>query len=143
MSYWRRVLAPAGGELLRIAVRAQHLERWSLPRATHPPGRRGYLAWRSEQARRHAALLDRTLAPIGYAPGERERLTELIRKRGLGRDPEVQVLEDCAALTFAELEARAFSARTEPARLAEILARIRARISPAARGLVDELISRA
>lgn len=142
MSRWRRILAPDAGELLRIAVRAQHLERWSLPRAAYPAGRRGYLAWRTEQARRHAALLDQMLEPLGYGGEERSRLAALVRKRGLGRDREVQVLEDCAALTFAELEAASFAVRTDPAKLASILERTRRKVSDAARPLLDDLISR-
>ena len=35
-------LRPDASEALRIAVRAQHLERWRLPRKEVPDGRAGY-----------------------------------------------------------------------------------------------------
>ncbi|MFN6007582.1 MAG: DUF4202 family protein, partial [Paracoccaceae bacterium] len=47
-------LVPDAPEVLQIAARGQHVERWLLPRADYPDGKAGYLAWRREQARRHA-----------------------------------------------------------------------------------------
>ena len=47
-------LVPDASEVLQIAARGQHVERWLLPRADYPDGKAGYLAWRREQARRHA-----------------------------------------------------------------------------------------
>ena len=44
---------PDAPETLRIACRAQHLERWKLPRAEYPMTKPGYHAWRNEQKRRH------------------------------------------------------------------------------------------
>ncbi len=48
-------LYPDASEPLRIACRGQHIERWTLPRHDFPMDRPGYLAWRTEQGRRHAA----------------------------------------------------------------------------------------
>jgi hypothetical protein len=39
-------LVEAPSEELQLAVRAQHLQRWTLPRDAHPAGKAGYHAWR-------------------------------------------------------------------------------------------------
>ncbi|HEY5778910.1 MAG TPA: DUF4202 family protein, partial [Terrimicrobiaceae bacterium] len=44
MEIWLRHLAPDASELLLLAARCQHLERWSVPRNSYPAGRVGYLA---------------------------------------------------------------------------------------------------
>ena len=44
MEAWVGRLVPAAPLLLRLAARCQHLERWSVPRATFPEGKPGYLA---------------------------------------------------------------------------------------------------
>lgn len=93
-------LFPDASEFLRIAARGQHVERWKLARDTYPEGRAGYLAWRTEQARRHAARVDGFMTAAGYSPEERERATTLLRKEGIKRNPEMQALEDVICFVF-------------------------------------------
>ena len=38
LSAWVERLAPDASEELRLAARAQHICRWTIPRATYPPG---------------------------------------------------------------------------------------------------------
>ena len=47
-------IAPNASELLRIAVRGQHIERWTSPRSGYPVGRAGYLKWRNDLKEYHA-----------------------------------------------------------------------------------------
>ena len=84
-------LAPDASEALRIAARGQHVERWKLPREDYPEGRTGYLAWRTEQARRHAARVDGMMAEAGYDTEERARVTTLLRKEGIKRNSDTFV----------------------------------------------------
>jgi len=93
---------PAASELLRIAARAQHLERWKLPRSDYPMDRPGYLRWRNEQKSRHAGRVGELMAEAGYDAGERTRVASLVRKEQLKRDDEAQALEDVACLVFME-----------------------------------------
>ena len=60
-------LYPDASEPLRIACRGQHIERWTLPRHDFPMDRPGYLAWRTEQGRRHAARVAEIMRAAGQA----------------------------------------------------------------------------
>ena len=90
-------LRPEASEHLRIAVRGQHVERWRVPRGAYPEGRAGYLAWRTDQARAHAERVSGLMADAGYAEADRARVASLLRKEGIKRNPEAQMLEDVAA----------------------------------------------
>src|SRR5260370_13237316 len=61
-------MAANASELLRIAVRGQHIERWTSPRNGYPAGRAGYLKWRNDLKEYHAPPLADILAPRATAP---------------------------------------------------------------------------
>src|SRR5690606_7830812 len=80
---------PDASEVLRLAVRAQHVERWTIPRSEYPEGREGYKRWRSRLMQYHAEVAGEVLRAVGYGEEIVERVGKLIRKQGLKRDPEV------------------------------------------------------
>lgn len=130
-------LVPDAGAALRLAVRAQHLGRFRLPRASYPEGRAGYLAWRTEQARRHAVLARRCIEAAGLSLELAERVAAIIQKKQRATDPEAQTLEDCACLVFLEHEMDAFvwPAAGPPKPEADVIAILRKtwrKMSPAA-----------
>lgn len=100
MTAEQQQLFPDAGEVLRIACRGQHVERWLLPRDSYPLDRAGYLQWRQEQGRRHAARIAGIMADAGYDEAEIDRAGLMLTKQGLKRDPEVQALEDVICFTF-------------------------------------------
>ncbi len=93
-------LFPAASEVLQVAARGQHVERWLLPRGDYPEGKAGYLDWRREQGRRHALRVAGIMAEAGFSPANSERVGVLLRKEGIKRDPEVQALEDVICFVF-------------------------------------------
>jgi Domain of unknown function (DUF4202) len=93
-------LFPAASDVLQIACRGQHVERWQVPRSGYPEGREGYLTWRRDLGRRHGARLAGIMADAGYGPADQERVQVLLRKEGIKRDAEVQALEDVICFTF-------------------------------------------
>ncbi|MFN7698279.1 MAG: DUF4202 domain-containing protein [Deltaproteobacteria bacterium] len=103
-------LAPEASDALRLAARAQHLGRFRVPRSSQPDGRAGYLKWRTEQQRAHAALAREILARTGHDEAMQERVSALVTKKNLATDPEAQTLEDCACLVFLEHYLEGFSA---------------------------------
>lgn len=108
-------------ELLQIAARGQHIERWLLPRQDYPQGRVGYLAWRRDQGRRHAERLSAIMDEAGYSEADRARVGRLLRKEGIKRDPEVQTLEDVICLVFLRHYALDFASGHEPDDVERIL----------------------
>ncbi|KAF2396519.1 glutamyl-tRNA synthetase [Trichodelitschia bisporula] len=104
---------PTASETLRLAVRAQHLRRWEVPRSSYPMTKAGYYAWRTGLARRQAELAMAICREAGYAEEDAERVGVLVRKEGLKSDPECQVLEDVACLVFLEEQFAAFREKWE------------------------------
>ena len=130
MTGWLDRLAPEAPEALRVAVRAQHIERWTIPRAEFPDGREGYHRWRTTLAKFHAERTAEILAEVGYEADVIDRVKALIRKRRLKADPEVQMLEDVACLVFLESYFADFSKQHDEAKVIGILQKTWAKMSP-------------
>ena len=121
MSGWLLRLAPEASEPLRLAARAQHIARWRIPRSDYPEGRAGYLAWRRDLGRFHAEAAGEILAEAGYGPDVIDRVADLLQKKGLKRDPDVQTLEDAACLVFLEHHFADFSRKHEDDKVVDIV----------------------
>lgn len=100
MSEMLRGFAADPSEALQIAVRAQHIGRWQIPRSEFPRGRKGYHQWRTRLMEHHGQVAADIAREVGYDEATAERIERLVRKKGLRRDPEVQTLEDVACLVF-------------------------------------------
>jgi hypothetical protein len=124
---------PGASDALRLAVRAQHIARWNIPRSDFPPGRAGYRAWRTRLMDYHGEVAGRILQEIGYDARMVDRVGQLLRKRGLKRDPEVQTLEDVACLVFLQHYFEEFAERHEDEKLVEILRKTWGKMSAAGR----------
>lgn len=131
MSTWLERLAPRASEALRLAVRCQHLRRWSMAREAYPEGRVGYLRWRKESAIAHASLAGEILGQAGYGTDKVRRVQSLVRKERVKHDPEAQLLEDSACLVFLEFELTGFAAKHDAGKLVDILRKTWAKMSPA------------
>ncbi len=93
---------PDASEALKLAVRAQHIGRWKIPRADYPMDRPGYQRWPTALAQFHADTAGNILTEAGYAPGPVERTQSLILKKQFKSNAEAQTLEDVACLVFLE-----------------------------------------
>ena len=114
-------LVPDASEVLQIAARGQHVERWLLPRGDFPDGKEGYHAWRREQGRRHADRVAGIMAEAGYPPEACARVGTLLRKEGIKRDAQVQALEDVICFTFLRWYFQPFAAGREAGDLLSIV----------------------
>ncbi len=94
--------APGASEVLQLAARCQHIQRWKIPRADYPMTRAGYHQWRTRLRDFHADLAATILRDAGYDDAAIGRVRALIRKEALKTDPEAQALEDIVALVFLE-----------------------------------------
>jgi hypothetical protein len=124
---------PGASEELQLAVRAQHLKRWTLPRSDYPMDRKGYHAWRNEAKRRHAEDVAEILSQSGYGQETIERVQALVRKEGLKRNPDAQALEDTACLVFLEHYFSAFAQKHDKEKIIGILRKTWSKMSDAAR----------
>ena len=123
-------LAPDASVHLRIAARGQHIERWTSPRKSYPEGRAGYLKWRADLKDYHARRVGEIMTTAGYGADDIARVGALIRKERLKRDPDAQLLEDVVCVVFLEHYIGAFAAKTDQAKLPDILAKTWNKMSP-------------
>jgi hypothetical protein len=117
-------------ETLKIAARAQHIERWTIPRSSYPEGRIAYLKWRKALQQHHALRTAEIMAAAGYGEAEIARAGALLRKERLKADADVQTLEDVICLVFLAHEAPAFIARHDDGKVRDILAKTARKMSP-------------
>jgi hypothetical protein len=94
--------APGASESARLAVRAQHIQRWKTPRDSYPMDRNGYLQWRTGLYKFHAETAGRLMKEAGYDDEAIEKVKTAVGKKGLKVNADTQLLEDTADLVFIE-----------------------------------------
>lgn len=94
--------APNASEAVKIACRAQHIERWKTPRNTYPMTREGYFKWRTDLYKVHAERAASLMQQVGYTSESIERVKMIVGKKNIKTNPESQLLEDVAGLVFIE-----------------------------------------
>ena len=139
MTAWVRRLRPDASEALLLAARAQHIRRWESPRSSFPEGRTGYLRWRTQLYRFHAETAAAILREAGYGEDVAGRVSALIRKELLGRDPDAQAIEDALCLVFLELQLGEVAGKMDREKLIAVLRKTWTKMSPDARRLALEL----
>jgi uncharacterized protein DUF4202 len=137
---WVRRLDPDASEALLLAARAHHIRRWTVPRSSYPDGRSGYLKWRRDLHEVHAAEVGRILDDAGYEAATIERVQEIVRKRRLSTDPEVQVLEDALCLTFIQTQYDDLAGRLDGEKMDGVVKKTLAKMSPGAQALAAQLL---
>ncbi|MDH4216922.1 MAG: DUF4202 domain-containing protein [Gallionella sp.] len=111
MSEMQQRYAPEASEAVRLAVRAQHIQRWKIPRGDYPMDRQGYLQWRTGLYKFHAETAGRLMREAGYDDVMIERVKAIVSKRGLKVNPETQLMEDVVDLVFIEHYLTGFAAQ--------------------------------
>ena len=139
VSEWVERLLPEASDALRLAARAHHVRRWEIPRSSYPEGRKGYLRWRAKLQQHHAAVVNDILEQGGYPQTFRERVQAIVRKRGLGRDPEVQAFEDALCLVFLDTQLEEIVAKLEPEKLEDVMRKTLSKMSAVAIGHAQRL----
>ena len=136
---WVTRLSPGADDTVVLAARAHHLRRWEVPRSSYPEGRPGYLRWRRDQKQRHADDVASLLAAAGYGPEEIERVRALVRREGLGTDPDTQLVEDAACLVFIETQLGEVSERFDREHLLDVIRKTAGKMSPAGLRAVSQI----
>lgn len=102
--------APDADEVVQLAVRAQHIQRWKSPRSDYPMNRKGYHQWRAALNTFHAETVADLLREVGYDNVFIERVKQIVSKQSLKTNSDTQLLEDVASLVFLEHYIEGFAA---------------------------------
>lgn len=131
--------APNASEVARLAVRAQHIQRWQVPRDSYPMDRDGYLQWRTGLYKFHAETAGRIMADNGYDAETIDQVKAAVGKKALKVNPDTQLLEDITDLVFLEHYLAGFAARHpdyDEAKWIEIIRKTWQKMSQQARDFV-------
>jgi Domain of unknown function (DUF4202) len=147
-------LYPEADEVVHLAVRAQHIRRWMIPRSRYPMTRAGYHQWRTALYSFHAETAAEILRTAGYDDAIISRVGSLLRKEKLKTDPQTQMLEDVACLVFLENYFADFAPKHNEEKIIVILRRtwkkmssraqeaaLKLPLAPDARRLVEKALS--
>jgi hypothetical protein len=93
---------PDADEVMKLAIRAQHIERWKSPRKAYPEGRIGYLQWRKDLYKIQASRAAELMRQAGYNEQQAERAWKAVAKKNIKGNPDTQLLEDVTDLVFLE-----------------------------------------
>ncbi len=104
LARWVHKLSPQPSSALQLAAHCQHLQRWTMPRVDFPAGRVGYLKWRKDLAKMHAALAQKVLTTLHFSEKLIQEVQAINLKQDLHGNPDVQLMEDALCLSFLEYE---------------------------------------
>ncbi|ALS34669.1 hypothetical protein PTRA_b0144 [Pseudoalteromonas translucida KMM 520] len=104
---------PNADELMQIAVRGQHIERWQSPRSNFAMNKQGYHQWRSALYIFHASRVIELMQQVGFNEAQQQRVYAAVAKQDIKRNPDSQLVEDVASLVFIEHYMLAFTS-TKP-----------------------------
>lgn len=142
MSKMLNRFAPNASEVLQLAVRCQHIQRWQIPRASYPMTKPGYHQWRNQLKNFHADIAQSVLKDVGYDDILVSRVCSLVRKDPV-QDDEAKTLEDVVVLVFLESylgEFVASHADYEIAKFEDILVKSLRKMSKKGRSSITKLI---
>lgn len=94
--------APGASEVAQLAVRAQHIQRWTVPRSNYPLGKPGYFAWRTGLYRFHAEMAGELMRQAGYDEAMIAQVKLAVGKQEIKTNRDTQMLEDVSSLVFIE-----------------------------------------
>lgn len=100
MTEMQKWFAPDASEAVQLAVHAQHICRWQVPRDTYPMDKAGYMQWRTYLYKYHGEIAGGMMREAGYDDEMVAKVQSLLRKEKLKLNPETQMLEDIIDLTF-------------------------------------------
>jgi Domain of unknown function (DUF4202) len=100
--------APEASEALKLAARAQHIQRWISPRSDFPMTKSGYMQWRGNLKKHHAEVASNVMQDNSYDADTIQQVASLLKKENLRANADTQTLEDVIVLAFLEHDLEAF-----------------------------------
>ena len=124
---------PSASQALQLSARAQHIERWVIPRESYAKGRIGYLQWRRALYDYHAKKAQAIACEVGYDQEVVIQIGMLLKKKGLKKNKEVQILEDVACFVFLQYYAFEFAKKHPKEKVSSIVQKTRKKMSEEAK----------
>jgi hypothetical protein len=129
MTAWMERVAPDAEETLKLAARAQHIRRWEIPRTEYPEGKKGYHLWRTTLYGFHADKAAEIMRECGYDDGAVDKTRQLLLKKNLRSNTDMQTLEDVICLVFLENYFLDFSRKHDEEKMIGIIQRTWAKMT--------------
>ena len=139
LSDWVLRLKPDASEALRLSARSAHLCRWAIPRSSYPLDRPGYLRWRQELKKFHAAKVGQILKDAGYEEAFIRQVQGLVSKSAFPADPDSRVLEDALCLVFLQWQFKDLAAKSTDDKMINALQKTWKKMTPRAQQLAHTL----
>ena len=139
---WVKKLDPEASESLLLASRCQHIGRWEIARKAYPEGRVGYLRWRNDLSKFHAQKAAEILQQLGYEMDMIARVKEIILKKQLKTNTEVQTMENALCLVFLEFQYDDLIKKQPAEKMIDILQKTWAKMSDSGRQVALSLTYR-
>ncbi len=102
MTEMQERFAPDAPEAVKLACRAQHIQRWKSPRSDYSMDKKGYMLWRTTLYKFHAETAGTLMKQVGYDDEMIDRVKFIVGKKELKTNAETQLMEDVVDLTFLE-----------------------------------------
>lgn len=112
---------PDASEALQLTARCQHICRWEIPRGEYEMNRSGYLQWRQELKKFHAAKASEILKEVDYKAETIAQVEFLLLKKQLKKSSETQTLEDVICLVFLKYYFEPFIKKHDDEKIVAIL----------------------
>jgi hypothetical protein len=129
MTTWMERVAPDAEETLKLAARAQHIRRWEIPRTEYPEGKKGYHLWRTTLYGFHADKAAEIMRECGYDDEAVDKTRQLLLKKNLRSNTDMQTLEDVICLVFLENYFLDFSRKHDEEKMIGIIQRTWAKMT--------------
>jgi hypothetical protein len=129
MTAWMERVAPDAEETLKLAARAQHIRRWEIPRTQYPEGKKGYHLWRTTLYGFHADKAAEIMRECGYDDEAVDKTRQLLLKKNLRSNTDMQTLEDVICLVFLENYFLDFSRKHDEEKMIGIIQRTWAKMT--------------
>ena len=133
LNAWVARLTEKPSETLLLAAHCQHLRRWCIARDSHPATKAGYLKWRAELKKFHAAESAGILRQCGYDEAIVTAVQSLNLKSNFPADPDSRILEDALCLVFLQFQMEELASRTSDEKMINALQKSWRKMSETAR----------
>lgn len=124
-----KALVPDAKDVLVVSAMCHHIGRWEIERKSFPEGKSGYHQWRNAVHIHQAEKARVLMIEEDIKPEFQERVLRIIKKEGIKKDTEVQLIEDIACIVFVEEYIEAFSRKYTDDKLLVIIRKTLAKMS--------------